>query len=255
MSSEHFYDDLVPYYDLIFPDWDASMARQGDALARVIREGLGPSACASPRVLDAAAGIGTQALPLAARGFRVTARDLSAQAIARLTHEAAVRGLSLDAGVADMRALEGTVTDPFEAVICCDNSLPHLLTDADIATAFSQFRAVLIEDGVCMCSVRDYDRIDHGGTQRHEYGERRRGGKVFRLWQEWCWIDATHYDVTFVVEEQTDSGRVERVRTVTQHYAIAISRLLELMAVAGFTSCRRMDGVIYQPVLFGWRGQ
>jgi SAM-dependent methyltransferase len=253
MSTEKFYDDLVAYYDLIFPDWNASMARQGDVLARVIREGLDPSAGASPRVLDAAAGIGTQALPLAARGFRVTARDLSPQAIARLTHEAAVQGLSLNAGVADMRAVGATVTERFEAVVCCDNSLPHLLTDADIVAAFSEFRAVLIEGGVCVCSVRDYDRIDHAATERHEYGERRRGEQVFRLWQQWRWINRTHYDVTFVVEEQTASGATERVRTVTQYYAIGISRLLELMAQAGFTSCRRMDDVFYQPLLIGRR--
>ncbi len=253
MSTQQFYDDLVSYYDLIFPDWNGSMARQGDALARVIRAGLGPSAGASPRVLDAAAGIGTQALPRAARGFRVTARDLSPLAITRLTREAAARGLLLDADVADMRAIGTTVTDRFEAVVCCDNSLPHLLTDADITTAFSQFRGVLVEDGVCVCSVRDYDGIDRAGTERHEYGERRRGEQVFQLWQEWRWTDAMHYDVTFVVEEQTASGPIQRVRTMTQYYAITISRLLELMAAAGFTSCRRIDDVIYQPVLFGRR--
>ncbi len=253
MSTAQFYDDLVSYCDLIFPDWNASMARQGDALARIIREGVSPSAGASPRVLDAAAVIGTQALPLAGRGLRVTARDLSPRAIARLIDEAAARGLSLDVGVADMRAVRATVTDRFEAVVCCDNSLPHLLTDADIATAFSQFRAVLIEDGVCVCSVRDYDRLDRAGTERHEYGERRRGEQIFQLWQEWRWIDAAHYDVTFVIEEQTACGPVERVRTVTQYYAIAISRLLELMAAAGFMSCQRMDDVIYQPLLFGRR--
>lgn len=159
----------------------------------------------------------------------------------------------MDAGVADMRVVRATVTDHFEAVVCCDNSLPHLLTDADISAAFSEFRAVLIEGGVCVCSVRDYDRIDHAGMVRHEYGERRRGEQVFQLRQQWRWTDRTHYDVTFVVEEQTASGPMERVRTVTQYYAIGISRLLELMVAAGFTSCRRMDDVFYQPVLFGRR--
>ncbi|HEX9155069.1 MAG TPA: class I SAM-dependent methyltransferase [Nitrospira sp.] len=253
MSTAQFYDDLAYYYDLIFPDWNGSMARQGEALAQVIREGLCLPEGASPRVLDAAGSIGTQALPLAARGFRVTARDLSPRAIARLTVEAAARELSLDIGLADMRSLETTVTNRFEAVICCDNSLPHLLTDADIATALAQFRAVLIEDGICLCSVRDYEGIDRAGTERHEYGERRRGEQVFRVWQEWHWINATHYDVTFVVEEETACGPIERVRTVTQYYAISIPRLLELMAAAGFTSCQRMDDVIYQPLLFGRR--
>ena len=253
MSTAQFYDDLAYYYDLIFPDWNGSMARQGEALARVIRERLRLPEGASPRVLDAAPGIGTQALPLAARGFLVTARDLSPRAIARLAVEAAARGLSLDIGLADMRAFGMTVADRFEAVVCCDNSLPHLLTDADIATALSQFRAVLVKDGVFVCSVRDYEGIDRAGNERHEYGERRRGEQVYKLWQEWRWINATHYDLTFVVEEKTACGPVERVRTMTQYYAIAIPRLLELMAAAGFSSCQRMDDVIFQPLLFGRR--
>ena len=32
---------MAPYYDLIFEDWDASMARQGDAVQALIEDGLG----------------------------------------------------------------------------------------------------------------------------------------------------------------------------------------------------------------------
>src|SRR5262249_8089967 len=73
LEAGDFYDALAPYYDLIFDDWDASMARQGAALAALIDAELGSGAePASVRILDAASGIGTQALALAARGFRVT---------------------------------------------------------------------------------------------------------------------------------------------------------------------------------------
>jgi SAM-dependent methyltransferase len=253
MPIEQFYDELVPYYDLIFPDWDASMARQGDALALVIRDTLGRSAPASPRLLDVASGIGTQSLPLAARGFLVTARDLSPQAIARLAREAAERGLTLDTGVADMRTIAATVKGTFDAVLCGGNSLPHLLTDRDIVTALSEFRAVLDDKGIFVCSVRDYDRIDRA-TEGHDYGERRRGDQLYRLRQEWHWTTDSHYDVTFVVEEQADSGPIERIRTVTQYYAIGIPRLLELMAAAGFAGCGRIDDVFYQPLLVGRPG-
>ena len=252
MSTEQFYDELAWYYDLVFPDWDASMQRQGDALIRLIRESVSPRARESPRVLDVAAGIGTQSLPLAAHGCRITARDLSPEAIVRLGREAAARGLSVEAGVADMRAVAASVSSRFDAVICCDNSLPHLLTDRDIAIALSQFRKVLVEGGVCICSVRDYDRVDRAMTSHHDYGERRRGDRVFRLWQDWRWCDVHRYEVTFVVEERLSADWGERLRTKSEYYAIGTTRLLELMVEAGFSSCRRLDDVIYQPVLIGW---
>jgi glycine/sarcosine N-methyltransferase len=40
---KQFYDDLASYYHLIFEDWDASMARQGDALANLIGAELAQS--------------------------------------------------------------------------------------------------------------------------------------------------------------------------------------------------------------------
>jgi 2-polyprenyl-3-methyl-5-hydroxy-6-metoxy-1,4-benzoquinol methylase len=64
------------------------MARQGDALTSLIGSELGQLPAGDVRVLDVACGIGTQSLPLAARGFRVVARDLSPAAVSRLQQEA-----------------------------------------------------------------------------------------------------------------------------------------------------------------------
>jgi hypothetical protein len=69
LDTKQFYDDLSSYYHLIFEDWDASMARQGEALVQLIDSELGRPQIGGVRVLDAASGIGTQTLPLAARGF------------------------------------------------------------------------------------------------------------------------------------------------------------------------------------------
>jgi len=106
MTTARFYDDIAHYYDLIFQDWESSMSRQGAAIDQLIGRELGsehqPSEISS---LDASAGIGTQALPLARKGFRVTARDISPDAIARLQRETAERGLVIPSAVADMRAL------------------------------------------------------------------------------------------------------------------------------------------------------
>ena len=101
----------------------------------------------------------------------------------------------------------------------------------------------------------DWDAsMGRGGTERHDYGYRQRGSRRFHLWQEWIWVDAAHYDTTFVVSEETPAGAVERLRTETRYYAVGISRLLELMAGAGFTACRRRDDVFFQPLLIGRAG-
>jgi 2-polyprenyl-3-methyl-5-hydroxy-6-metoxy-1,4-benzoquinol methylase len=75
---DDFYDRMAPLYDLIFPDWDASIERQAGQLAGIIHErwGIGVRS-----VLDVACGIGTQSIGLARRGFQVTASDLSAGAV------------------------------------------------------------------------------------------------------------------------------------------------------------------------------
>lgn len=251
MDTRQFYDDLAEYYDLIFEDWNGSMSRQGTAIAQLIKQELrGPAASpGSLRILDAACGIGTQALPLAARGFRVTGRDLSPAAVTRMGREAAARGVTVDGGVADMRSLLATVSIPFDAVLAFDNSIPHLLTDSDILAAFQQFKQALRPGGVCLCSVRDYNLVQRGVPATHEYSERTRGSERFRLRQEWTWEDPMHYRVTFVVERHDAAGATTVLRTATRYYAISVARLLVLMAQAGFADCRRLDAIIYQPVL------
>jgi SAM-dependent methyltransferase len=185
------------------------------------------------RVLDAACGTGTQALPLAAQGFHVIARDVSPSALGRLRREAAARGLTLD------------------VVVAFDNSVPHLLSDPEIELAFRQFRTALRPGGVCLCSVRDYDTVERGVPLALTYGERRRGSDVFRPRQEWTWDGTTHYRVTFIIDKDGDAGPMTVLRVATRYYAVGIARLLDLMARAGFVDCRRLDAGFYQPILIG----
>jgi len=83
-----FYDALAPWYHLVYPDWEASIAWQGRALSSLLASEWGS---ATHRVLDAAVGVGTQALGLATLGFQVTGSYISL---------AAVRG-KLAAGTSD----------------------------------------------------------------------------------------------------------------------------------------------------------
>ncbi len=229
------------------------MAQQGDALGSLIEAELAQSQPLDARILDAACGIGTQTLPLAARGFRLVARDLSPAAVARLQREANARRLPVDAAVADMRQVGTSVVGSFDVVLAFDNSLAHLLTDDDLCTALRQFLGALRPGGVFLCSVRDYDKVQRGEPATHSYGVREHHGERFRLRHEWSWDDPMHYRATFIVDRETPDGTVSELCIRSEFYAVSTERLLELMRVAGFQGCRRIDTTIYQPILTGRR--
>lgn len=247
-SIRSFYDDLAPLYHLVYSDWEASVARQGEALASLITEHWGSEA---RFVLDAAAGIGTQAIGLLSRGFRVAASDLSPIAAARARREAAARNLPLAVVAADFRALPVRPAT-FDAALVCDNALPHLGSAAEIRTALAECLRAVRPGGGCLISMRDYGPPPPPGTvEVFPYGERIWQGRRYDLRQTWTWRGA-RYDLTFEFEPLDDSRRVPIVFE-SSYLAIPMVEVAALMRAAGFESVRRVDGRFFQPVLVGTR--
>jgi len=242
----NFYDDLAESYHLVFADWQASMDRQGAWLDSFIRAEWP----ATRTVLDAACGIGTQALPLSALGYRVTASDVSSAAVARAEREAKARGIELTTTVADLRELSRTHAR-FDLVLACDNALPHLLSDPEILLALRECYACVRPGGGCLFSVRDY-AAPGSGTEVLGYGVRPTADGRVIVFQVWDW-DGPHYDLSiFLVEER--AGKPAQTRVFRgRYYAVPPARILELMALAGFEEVRRVDDGFYQPVLVGSR--
>jgi SAM-dependent methyltransferase len=248
MSVSSFYDELAPLYHLVWENWEATVARHGTALASLIGETWGAGA---RTVLDAAVGIGTQALGLLALGFRVTGSDLSRGAIERARREAAGRHLPLPCVVADFRALpvrEASV----DVVIVCDNALPHLETPSEIATALGECFRCARPGGGCLLSMRDYGAAPPSGTvEVRPYGERAWEGRRYHLRQVWSWR-GPRYDLSF---EITRVGSAEEPATIltSSYLAIPVAQVAALMSAAGFQGVRRVDDRFFQPVLVGTR--
>lgn len=244
-----FYDRLTPLYHLVYPDWNASMACQGAQLASVIEERWGAGARV---VLDAAVGIGTQALGLLARGFRVIASDVSPDAVLRAAHEAGTRGLALRCLAADFRALP-VRSATADVVILCDNALPHMETEEEIERALRECLRCIRPGGGCVISMRDYGAPPPDGTvEDHPYGERVWQGRRFHVRQVWRWR-GPRYDVSFEFEPIEPAAGDATVRVETTYFAIAPARVAALMAAAGFVDVARLDGRFFQPLLIGTR--
>jgi SAM-dependent methyltransferase len=251
MATSQFYDQLTPFYHLIFADWDASIQRQAVYLDSVVRDYVGSHV---QTVLDVSCGIGTQALGLAQLGYNVTASDLSSSEIERARGEAAKRGLAIQFSVADMREVYAHHQQQYDLVISCDNSVPHLLTDDDILIAFRQFYACTKPNGGCLITVRDYDQEDKTGVQVKPYGVRVENDIRYLVFQVWEY-HGDIYDLAFYFVEDSGDNQPKTHVMRSQYYAVGTDKLMALLTAAGFHDVQRLDERFYQPVIVGRRGE
>jgi SAM-dependent methyltransferase len=226
-----FYDALADDYHLIYADWHASMHRQAAALDRLIGDALGPG---PHGILDAACGIGTQAIRLALLGHRVHATDLSPNAVTRAEREAVAAGARLTFDVADLRTLGDQVAGVFDVVLACDNALPHLLTDDDLRLAVENMAARLRPGGLFLASLRDYDRLvlERPQGEGPRVRDDLRGRRI--AFQVWDWHDdgATYRLHQFLLRQDGEAWQTAHVST--EYRALLAADLVTALRHAGF---------------------
>jgi SAM-dependent methyltransferase len=247
MMPDEFYDQLAPFYHLIYPDWETSITQQATALDSIIQEFWRAE---TTTILDVACGIGTQTLGLAQLGYQVTASDLSRAAVARARCEAAARHLDLRCFVADMRYMAVHSPQHYDVVMACDNAVPHLLTDEDILTAFRAWYTCVRPGGGCLITVRDYDREDRTGLQVKPYGLRMEGSTRYLLFQVWEFCGTLYELALYCIEDRGGRHGITHVLRTT-YYAIGTETLMALMTQAGFQGVQRLERRFYKPVLIG----
>lgn len=243
------YDDIAELYHLVYPDWEAAISAQGAALDRLIRTVVADA----ESVLDVSCGIGTQVLGLAARGYRVTASDLSSGAVDRARREAADRGLPIDFSVADMSRCFAHHGGGFDVVVSADNSLPHLTGD-DLTAAVGGFHDCLRPGGAAIIGIRDYrPDEDRDSPQAWPYGFRHHDGRRFYVFQTRDWQDDSYDVAMYFVREGTESDAAQVVSGRSRYHALPVERLLALLEDAGFVDVEQIDGASHQPVIVAHR--
>jgi SAM-dependent methyltransferase len=174
----------VPLYDAFsadydrFVDWESRLAAEIPFIERQLQ------AADAHRVLDAACGTGRHAIALAERGYEVVGADLSAGMITRARENAAESDLAwrrADGGdvsfeVAGFGELGTRVGNDFDALLCLGNSLPHLLTPAELTATLTDFAGCLRPGSLLLIQNRNFDAVlaDRDrwmGPQAHRDGE------------------------------------------------------------------------------------
>jgi SAM-dependent methyltransferase len=111
-------------------------------------------------LLDVACGTGKSFMPMLARGYRVTACDLSPAMVAEASAKSA--GLAR-VFVADMRRMPDCGT--FDLITCLDDSLNYLLDESDLEDALAGLAACLKPSGLLVFdtnSLRTYRSVFAG---------------------------------------------------------------------------------------------
>lgn len=247
--TQNFYDELAPYYHLLFGDWHDAIQVQGQALAKLLQD-YGVTSGAP--ILDAACGIGTQTLGLLEHDYLVSASDISCGAVERLKAELAKRNLTAQIVVDDLRTLRTVQSESQAAILACDNSIPHLLSDDEILEAFRSCLRCLQTNGVAIFSVRDYKSIERKSPDVRPYGMRYEAGNRFMATQVWEW-DGDQYDLRMYLTSETPTGECTTRVLKSRYYAVTTDRLMELMSEAGFVDVQCRHDVLYQPVIVGVR--
>ena len=247
-TAADFYDGLADDFHLIFADWDAAITRQAGIITGLLRNDHGVR---SGTVLDAACGVGTQAIGLAQAGFAVTATDISPESVRRCAREAAARGLHITTGVTDMRALDVDGAGQFDAAVSFDNALAHLLDDSDLDAACLALGRILRPGGALLASIRDYDAVlrdrPSGDVPRRfvtDAGER----IVVQVWE---WESPDRYAVRhFIMDAGSNGWAVTERRTSCR--ALPRAAVSDALRGAGFTDIvwRMPEQTgFYQPVV------
>jgi len=247
------YDDLAAHYHLIFENWDASIARQAAVLDPLIETACGKHPA---RILDAACGIGTQAIGLAMRGHSVTGSDLSEAAVARAKAEVAARNLSIPLCTADLRDLSLVPGAPFDAVLIADNALAHLPSEDDVGQAVSSAAHELDRGGILLATIRDYDVLARerplfNGPALYEEGGRRR-----IVHQVWDWTGERRYTMHLYITRETAAGW-ESHHFSSAFHAVPRAMVTRALEEAGFSAVRWLEPVesgYHQPMVLARLG-
>jgi glycine/sarcosine N-methyltransferase len=127
------------------------------------------------------------------------------------------------------------VNDPFDAVLCLGNSLPHALDAGDLGDALADFAAVLRPGGLLLVQNRNFDAVlarreRFMGPEVHREGDR-----------EWLFVRFYDFNIdamiTFnmVVLRREAEGKWSQQVETTQLRPLLYSELVASLTAAGFT--------------------
>jgi SAM-dependent methyltransferase len=146
---DHYQSHLGPVYSWMVGDLEAAFA---DSTAEL--EALALPRLDAGTAVDLGAGFGLHAIPLARRGYAVTAIDACELLLAELRARSAT--LPITCVNADLLTFANYVHSTIDLVLCMGDTLTHLPSLDSVEALIAQVSAGLAKDGLFIATFRDY---------------------------------------------------------------------------------------------------
>jgi SAM-dependent methyltransferase len=146
---DHYEKLLGPVYSWMAGDIDAAMIRADAEL-----EAMGLPANGSGIAVDLGAGFGMHSVPLARRGYQVTAVDSHEPLLGELRARAG--SLPIRTVNADLLEFKNYIPQPASVILCMGDTLTHLPDAASVETLFKAVAVTLVPGGLFALTFRDY---------------------------------------------------------------------------------------------------
>ena len=247
LSAGEFYAAVADYMAALDPGWEEERWRAGlDAERAALSAALGVGG--GRPLLDCSCGTGGQAIPLAQLGWRVTATDVAAGALATAGRRAREAGVAIETRACDLRDLGAIFRAAFDVVLSC-MALDNLTADEEIAAAVGGMCAALRPGGRCYLRLRDFDHL-LAARPRYEVKEERAvpHGRVIRL-EDWAFEGTTQAVCTYIFLREDDRLPGYRWRTDVFAYR---RRALRKGELAGFLRAAGFARVAFLPQDSPW---
>ena len=230
------YDDFSQDYDR-FVNWEARLSAEipfiENQLGLIKHKGDQPLS-----VLDAACGTGMHAIELARRGYYASGADLSSGMIAVAQRNASKAGVEVPFKNVGFKELHNSFNQenafPFDAILCLGNSLPHLITKADLREALLDFSACLRPGGMLLLQNRNFDAVmaEHDRWMEPQYYREDK--------YEWLFLRFYDFDadglITFNIVrlKRKDENPWTQAISSSRLYPLTQKKLVGLLEDSGF---------------------
>lgn len=244
------YDTFSENYDR-FVNWPSRLAYEMPFIEKQLAA-LGP---APMRILDAACATGMHAIALAQRGYTVSGGDLSQPMIQHARQNATRAGADVRFEEAGFGSLS-QVFEPgsFDALLCLGNSLPHLTSKAELATALQDFARLLRSEGLLIVQNRNFDLVmaDRERWMEPQAHQEDNNEWLFLRFYDYEPDGLINFNVVTLYRE--DQGTWKQQAFSTPLRPILHTELVQALGAAGFykVACYGdMAGSTYKPLTSG----
>ncbi len=209
-------------------------------------------------VLDSACGTGMHTLELARRGYLCAGADISQGMIEQARLNAQSAGLRVKfhaAGFTQLAQTFDTASQPFDAVLCLGNSLPHVTSSSELAATLDDFAACLRPGGLLLLQNRNFDAVM---TARERWMEPQSSHADQHEWLFVRFYDFTpdgmiQFNILTLERQAADAAWTQKIVT-TRLYPLLAQPLSQALALAGFDQIAffgSMTGADFDPLASG----